>query len=217
MADNPYVNKVVLGNETLIDITDTTATANDVAQGKYFYNAAGAKTAGAYSPQGGLPQGGSQGEVLYKSSSTDYDADWGEVVHVGASAPTDSNVQLWLDTSSQGTTVPSPWTLLWENSNPNNNFNAQTITFSDDYDLYMIIFKRQPSGVAYEAETIFRHGSNVFMVHGSGYSNKFYSRDAVWHNGGGLEVNAGYAGTGTADASCIIPLAIYGIHGVITI
>lgn len=45
------INKVVLGTETLIDLTDTTATAADVAQGTYFYTAAGVRTAGT--SQGG--------------------------------------------------------------------------------------------------------------------------------------------------------------------
>ena len=44
---NQYVNKVVQSDgTTLIDITDTTATASDVASGKYFYSAAGARTLG---------------------------------------------------------------------------------------------------------------------------------------------------------------------------
>lgn len=52
---NPYVNKVVQSNgTTLIDISDTTAEASDVAQGKYFYTAAGVKTAGMASG-GGAP------------------------------------------------------------------------------------------------------------------------------------------------------------------
>ena len=49
----PNINKVVYGNTTLIDLTDTTAEAADVAQGKYFYGKDGVKTQGTGSGGGG--------------------------------------------------------------------------------------------------------------------------------------------------------------------
>lgn len=47
MANNPYVNKVIYGNDTVIDISDTTAEEGDVISGKSFYKASGAKATGS--------------------------------------------------------------------------------------------------------------------------------------------------------------------------
>lgn len=44
------VNKVIYGENTLIDITDTTAEASDVISGKYFYGADGVKMTGTLEP-----------------------------------------------------------------------------------------------------------------------------------------------------------------------
>lgn len=48
------INQVKYGNTTLIDLTDTTATASDVASGKYFYTNAGVRTQGTASGGGGM-------------------------------------------------------------------------------------------------------------------------------------------------------------------
>lgn len=49
MASNPYVNKVVANGNTVMDISDTTSVAADVAAGTYFYTADGKKTSGSLS------------------------------------------------------------------------------------------------------------------------------------------------------------------------
>jgi hypothetical protein len=46
MANNPYVNKVIYGNDTVMDITDTTAEEGYVVTGKTFYMANGARSTG---------------------------------------------------------------------------------------------------------------------------------------------------------------------------
>lgn len=46
MANNEYINKVEYGNDTLMDITDTTAETEDVIGGKVFYAKSGARSTG---------------------------------------------------------------------------------------------------------------------------------------------------------------------------
>lgn len=46
MANNPNVNKVIYGNTTVMDISDTMATEGDVVSGKTFYKASGARATG---------------------------------------------------------------------------------------------------------------------------------------------------------------------------
>ena len=43
---NQYINKVIFGGETLIDLTSDTAIASDVQSGKYFHLASGQRVAG---------------------------------------------------------------------------------------------------------------------------------------------------------------------------
>ena len=46
MATNPYVNKVVYGNQTVLDLTEDTADASDVLQGQTFHDRSGALVTG---------------------------------------------------------------------------------------------------------------------------------------------------------------------------
>lgn len=46
MANNEYVNKVMFGNSTIMDISDTTAEAGTVVEGYTFYTRSGAPATG---------------------------------------------------------------------------------------------------------------------------------------------------------------------------
>ena len=54
MASNPYINKVEYGGTTLIDLTNDTAVASDVASGKYFHLATGERVQGTMSGGGAI-------------------------------------------------------------------------------------------------------------------------------------------------------------------
>lgn len=46
MAQNPYVNKVVFGNDTLVDLTEDSVTANTLLEGETAHSASGAPVTG---------------------------------------------------------------------------------------------------------------------------------------------------------------------------
>lgn len=113
MASNPNVNKVVYGNTTLIDITDTTATAGDVAVGKTFYSASGARsigTMGAF-PEltitGTITPTVSGGSIVLSNLKYALTSDrtigmiWGDMLVKGAGATTPVTMDL-------GVTVDAP-------------------------------------------------------------------------------------------------------------
>ena len=66
MASNPYVNKVVFGNTTVMDISDTTADASKVLYGEKFYLRTGE---------------GVTGSCTYDADTSDADATAGEILN----------------------------------------------------------------------------------------------------------------------------------------
>lgn len=69
------INKVIYGGNTLIDLTDATAVANDVLSGKYFYGRDGVKT---------------QGTCTYNADTSDATAVAGDIL-TGSSAYVNGN------------------------------------------------------------------------------------------------------------------------------
>lgn len=60
------------GTATFTDVSDTTAAASDVASGKYFYTAAGVRTAGTSSGGGGSSMNVQVAQSTTRSTSTSY-------------------------------------------------------------------------------------------------------------------------------------------------
>ena len=86
------INKVQYGNTTLIDLTDTTAVASDVASGKYFYGRDGVRTEGTGT-------GGGQGGNVWQ--------DQAGYVHLDDEAPSGQITVQSLSVTQNGTYTAS--------------------------------------------------------------------------------------------------------------
>ncbi len=94
MANNPYVNKVVFGSATLVDLTGTTATADKILQG---YGAFGAD--GAWM-NGTATQGGGSGDGYVWQDGNGY-------VHLSDEQGTQTIIDSLTVSSSGTTTAPT--------------------------------------------------------------------------------------------------------------
>jgi len=98
---NQYVNKVIYGGNTLIDLTSDTATASDVLSGKYFHLKSGERT---------------QGSCTYDADTSDANASASELlfgqtayvngVKITGSMPNNGGNNVTV-TGTSGTTIPA--------------------------------------------------------------------------------------------------------------
>ena len=98
---NQYVNKVIYGGNTLIDLTSDTATAADVLSGKYFHLKSGERT---------------QGSCTYDADTSDANASASELLYgqtayvngvkITGSMPNNGGNNVTV-TSTSGTTIPA--------------------------------------------------------------------------------------------------------------
>lgn len=165
-------------------------------------------------------------------------------IHVGASAPTDPNVKIWLDTDEPGMSgvssvnnktgtvvldaddvgAMSEWVLLWENASPTSAFAAQTVSLDlSNYDAVFV------DSISYATEDphitcICPKGiqTRIFRANAAESSNAkmwIASREATVSNSG-VVFSKALQSTVTANEgtvnNALIPFRIYGFKGVVT-
>ena len=133
----------------------------------------------------GVPSGGSSGQYLKKSSSTDYATEWAD--------------------------VPKDWTLLWTNDAPTSNFSAQTVPLTlSAYTEVRVLFAYNTNATATRkmVDAIIDSSTYSFnIVNYSGSSTRMDWRNFS-ANSNGVAFEDGKTNT-TTSASTGIPLKIW--------
>ena len=103
------------GTASFVDVTDTTATASDVASGKYFYTANGTRTEGTGTGGGGSVTQDANGYIVLPSTGGGGGGGATQhTIHLEFSDSSDTDVAVYYDDSLIGTMItaydPSTWT-----------------------------------------------------------------------------------------------------------
>ena len=146
----------------------------------------------------GVPSGGTAGQVLMKSSATDYADEWADISEAGAM---------------------SKWALLWTNASPTSSFSPQTVSLDlGGYDAVLIYVANLTSRTCIDGWILLKGAPESKLVSfKTDYGLYPTSRNATV-TATGVTFGDGYDnGVSTAanlNNNCCIPYSIYGIKGV---
>ena len=102
--------------------------------------------------------------------------------------------------------------LLWENAKPESMFANQIVNVDiTEYQFFMVEHTGNSNSV--QNITFLKKGVDSNLSFGSGYNNKFYSRQVKFVDNG-FQFLSAYAASSTINNDMIIPLKIYGAKGV---
>ena len=140
----------------------------------------------------GVPSGGTAGQVLMKSSATDYADEWADISEAGAM---------------------SKWDLLWTNASPTSAFAAQTISLDlSGYDA-VVVDVRAATDRDIHCWFLTPKGQETAMGFYVPTAASIFLRDATASQSG-VAVGNGYWGVTNINNGCGLPYQIYGIKGV---
>lgn len=188
------INKVVYGNDVLIDLSNDTAEASDVAQGKTFHLKSGAQGTGT-------ALGGTSIYDGYDSTGDLYnELFFGDV----ASGVDDVKVSFDMD-------------LLWTNSSPSADFAPQTISLDlSEYKMVFIEYSSQIVAGLFVYSSDLYQKDGVTKQNGRGWHVNVMRTITVAESG--IAFGEGYyfktynSYNGTTANSLLVPLKIYGIR-----
>lgn len=210
------INKVVYGNDTLIDLTEDTATADDVLNGKTFHLKNGLRATGNASI--------GDGSLIIKENAT-------TVETFNANQTTDTTLTLGNLAFYNGDTLASgvdpvsigiDMDLLWTNATPTASFSAQTISLDlSGYTMVMIsVFIANSTALASSNSpkvNLFGRIGDTIGMEPAPYNSTFRRRDATIFASGvsfsdGRYYNSYNDGNnGAVQNVQVIPYQIYGI------
>ena len=144
------INKVIFNDNTIMDITDTTAVASDVSQGKYFYGADGVKTLG----------------TLVQNLGLEYEE--------GTFKPSEDILQPTINFTKTHETLPVFWTIYDSMGEAPTQQGITIQTYVDYYRLFGVGYYMSPTSFGY---SFMQTGTCRVSMWENSYTHFYYSSD----------------------------------------